>query len=123
MVMKVIIAGSRDIYANEFLDNVLEDYTTIIDEVVSGGARGIDTLAIMWAVKKHLPMKVFVADWNKYGKSAGAIRNKEMAEYADYLIAIWDGESKGTKNMIDVMTKLGKGVTVIHYGKERSETT
>jgi hypothetical protein len=79
-------------------------------EIVSGGAEGVDTIAIEWAKANHLPVNVFPADWSKHGKSAGPIRNAEMAKYADALICIrWD-YSKGSKNMAELMIKANKPV-------------
>lgn len=68
-------------------------------------APGVDTLAIQYAQENNLPLKEFHADWKTHGRSAGPRRNREMANYADALIAIWDGESRGTKNMIEEATK------------------
>lgn len=109
--MKVIIAGSRDIGPWVVRTAILSSKFTI-DEVVSGRARGPDTWGEQWAESYDIPCKFFPADWDQYGKSAGYIRNKEMAEYADALIAVWDGVSKGTKHMIDIMEKLGKPVFI-----------
>ena len=60
---------------------------------------------------------MFNADWNKHGRAAGPMRNKQMADYADVLIAVWDGQSKGTKNMIDQMNKLNKPVFIVWIGE------
>lgn len=100
--MKVIIAGSRDIidYAIHYVIKAIEQSKFDITEVVSGGARGIDWCGEKWAEANDVPIKRFPAQWNVYGKRAGFIRNVEMAEYADALIAIWDGESRGTRHMI-----------------------
>jgi len=86
-----------------------------ITEVVSGGAAGVDMLGERWALRQGIPTTVFQANWNAHGKAAGPIRNKQMAEYADALIAVWDGESPGTKNMIETMEKLGKPVLIYLY--------
>lgn len=110
--MKTIVAGSRDISDHSLVWPHLDKHESEITEVVSGGARGVDSWGEIWAEASHIPYVQFLPDWNKYGKAAGMLRNKEMAEYADALIAIWDGESKGTKHMIDIMTKMGKKVTV-----------
>jgi len=83
--------------------------------VVSGTARGADKWGERYARRFNYIITKFPADWNKYGKSAGYIRNKQMAEYADHLIAFWDGESKGTKHMINLATKQGIIVDVIEY--------
>jgi len=102
--MKVIIAGSRDItdinLVYQSVHYAKKELQWNITEVVSGGAKGIDTLAEQFAEEQNIPLKVFPADWNTHRKAAGPIRNRKMAEYADALIAIWDGESRGTANMI-----------------------
>ena len=88
----------------------------LVSEVVCGEARGVDEMGKKAAQAKNIPVKSFPADWSKHGKSAGPIRNREMAEYADALVAIWDGKSKGTKNMIDTAKKLGLKVFVLTVG-------
>lgn len=107
--MKTIIAGSRDFCNRAELWNVINtfDEGVPITEVVSGGCRGVDQLGEEWAKQHGIPLKRFPADWTAHGKAAGPIRNREMAAYADALIAIWDGESRGTKNMIDEAKKRG----------------
>lgn len=80
----------------------MADSRFLITEVVSGTALGIDQAAIEWAHGVGIPVRKFPANWNKHGKRAGYLRNEEMADYADALIAIWDGESRGTKHMIDI---------------------
>lgn len=105
--MKVIIAGSRSFvdYTKlvEFCDSVLKDQTDIT--IVSGCARGADMLGQMYADEKGYPVLKYPADWDKYGKSAGYLRNEEMAKVGDMLIAFWDGESKGTQHMINLGKK------------------
>ena len=83
--------------------------------VVHGTARGADTLGCQWASTWGLSIMPFPADWHTHGKAAGHIRNAEMADYADVLVAFWDGESKGTKGMIDVALKKGLEVHVYRY--------
>jgi hypothetical protein len=100
--MKTIIAGSRGISKFSTVERCIIASGFHITEVVSGTARGVDQLGEEWASCYQIPIKRFPADWNKYGKSAGYKRNVQMAEYANALIAIWDGESKGTKHMIDI---------------------
>lgn len=109
---KVIIAGSRGIEDWPKVHAILEKCQFSIDEVVSGGAAGVDHIGEDWAREKCIPYKVFTANWALHHKAAGPIRNLEMAKYADCLIAIWDGKSPGTKNMIETMSKLGKPVQV-----------
>ena len=88
----------------------------LITEVVCGLAKGADTWGAEWARGLNIPVKEFPADWNKYGRAAGPIRNKQMADYADAAIVfIWDN-SRGSKNMIETMQKLGKPVYVCENG-------
>jgi hypothetical protein len=108
----VIIAGSRGIRNKDVLERAIFASTFPVDEVVTGGARGVDQLAVVWAKLNDVPYRVMKADWNRHGKAAGAIRNVEMARHADALIAVWDGESRGTKHMIQHMEALDKPVFV-----------
>lgn len=109
--MKTIIAGSRTITDIDEALNNFNDWT--ITEVVSGCARGVDKLGEVWATTNNIPIKRFPADWNNLGKSAGYVRNHQMADYAEALIAIWDGKSKGTKHMIDIANNKKLKVVVI----------
>jgi hypothetical protein len=117
--VKTIIAGSRTFEGRgeksvkAYLTSLVESLKFPITEVVSGCARGIDTIGEEWAKERGIPVKRFPADWDKHGKAAGAIRNREMAEYAEALVAIWDGESKGTKNMIQEADRRGLAVCVL----------
>ena len=115
--MKVIIAGSRGFSDFQLLYAKCEEILANVDEVeiVSGTARGADKLGEHYASLKGHSVRQFTPDWDKQGKAAGYIRNKEMADYADCLIAFWDGESKGTKHMIDLATEKGLSVHVINY--------
>ena len=98
--MKVIIAGSRDITDIGYVIKAVGDACFGISEVVCGCARGVDKLGAKYAESLAIPVKEFKADWKGNGKSAGILRNCEMADYADALIAIWDGQSNGTAHMI-----------------------
>jgi|SRR5581483_677657 len=102
--MKVIIAGSRTLSDLDLVEQTVCSFIdpTQISEVVSGGAKGVDFAGECFATKYRIPIKRFPADWKQHGKKAGYLRNVEMAQYADALVAIWDGESKGTKHMIDI---------------------
>lgn len=111
--MKLIIAGSRNFGIGiATLEDILYHFEIEgeIEEVVSGRARGIDSLGEHYADCHNLDCIMYPADWDKYGKSAGPMRNKEMAEYADALLLIWDGESRGSKNMKSQMEKLNKPI-------------
>ena len=113
--MKVIIAGSRTIPMDnvDILFGWISNCNFDITEVVSGGANGADKIGEAWALMNRIPMKQFLPDWNKLGRSAGIIRNREMGDYADALIAIWNGKSGGTGYMIAYMRKIGKPVEII----------
>ena len=119
-IYKIIIAGGRD-----FMDyNLLKEKTNkILQEkrvshkivIVSGCARGADTLGLRYASENAFDAEEYPADWDKYGKKAGYMRNVEMAENANALIAFWDGKSKGTKHMIDIATERNLPTRVIRY--------
>ena len=119
-IYKIIIAGGRD-----FMDyNLLKEKTNkILQEkkvthkivIISGCARGADTLGLRYASENTFDVEEYPADWDKYGKKAGYMRNVEMAENADALIAFWDGKSKGTKHMIDIATERNLPIRVIRY--------
>lgn len=117
--MKVIIAGGRDVFDFDAVSEAVKKSHYAISEVVSGGAQGADHLGEIYAAENNIPVKVFPANWDKHGRSAGPIRNGEMAEYADALIAIWDGKSRGTKNMIEQATEKGLQVYVYPVSKPR----
>lgn len=111
MGIKVIIAGSRDITDINIVPNIMgRFYGVNITEVVSGACpTGIDTLGEVWAEANDIPIKRFEANWKEYGKSAGPVRNNEMATYADAAVVIHNG-SRGSLNMIAEMKRLGKPV-------------
>jgi hypothetical protein len=109
--MKTIIAGSRHITSYHLPPP--DQWSQRPTEVVCGEARGADRVGKAWAIEHGIPVKSFPADWDKHGKRAGILRNEEMGRYADRLIAIWDGKSRGTKHMIDFMQSLGKLVKVV----------
>lgn len=114
--MKLIIAGSRDYcltvgFIDELLmENNLDELLTDVTEVVSGGANGVDKSGESWADDRDIPIRIFKPDWNMHGKAAGPIRNREMAEYADALLLIWDGKSRGSASMKREMRKLDKPI-------------
>ena len=111
--MKLIIAGSRKFTDKDFVFSVLNSMMQFPREVVCGKARGVDTIGELWAKSKCIKVSEFPAFWGLYGKKAGFLRNQEMANYADSLIAFWDGESKGTASMIKLMEDRNKSVTVV----------
>ena len=117
---KDIIAGSRGFsnykllreQCNKFLREKRKTSNII---VVSGHARGADTLGEKYAQDEGFTLEIYPAQWKKFGKRAGYRRNEQMAEVADALIAFWDGSSKGTKHMIDIMNEKNLLVRVVEY--------
>jgi hypothetical protein len=119
--MKCIIAGGREAPQWALTEALKQcPFTSEITEVVSGKARGADTWGEYWAKQNKIPVKAFPAEWDKYDKSAGYRRNGDMALYAKpngALIALWDGESRGTKHMIDLATAAGLRVFIFRYDR------
>lgn len=115
--MKIIIAGGRLFSDYPFLklkcDNIIGGRIGI--EIVSGTAKGADKLGERYAKEKGFYISEFPANWDDHGKKAGYLRNDQMAQYADALIAFWDGTSSGTKHMIDLANERGLKVRVIKY--------
>jgi hypothetical protein len=110
--MKTIIAGSRQFVNANILYAGIGKTEWTITEVVSGGARGIDSLGERWAAANNIPVKLFLANWKVHGNSAGYKRNVEMANYAEALLAIWDGRSPGTAHMISIAKDKGLRIYV-----------
>ena len=125
--MRVIVAGGRDFYNVNFmfaeLDRLLsgsiKNGTPIT--IVSGGAKGADECGLWYANVRNLPTDIFHPDWSKHGKSAGILRNVDMAENADMLVAFWDMESSGTKHMIETARAKNLKVHIFYYHKDDSE--
>ena len=105
--MRTIIAGSREGVTYEDVIQAVKLCGWLPTTVICGGARGADTLGKKWAESMNVPIEYFPADWNKFGRSAGPIRNSLMAQNSEALIALWDGFSRGTKNMIELAAKNG----------------
>jgi hypothetical protein len=106
--MRTIIAGSRTIRNFTLLKKAVEESGFPISEIISGGAPGVDKLGEDYAAVADIDLVIFKANWRKHGKAAGSIRNKKMVEYAASdksrrggLIALWDGQNRGIKNMIE----------------------
>lgn len=131
--MKVIIAGGRDFNDFEFVCEKLNMLPMqMFTEIVCGKADGADALGEKWAKKWGIPVKEFPAPWDdikdkpyyqlgtrhdgkQYWKAAGPYRNGQMRNYADVLVAFWNGKSKGTRDMINQMLEAKKEVHVFIY--------
>lgn len=115
--MIVAIVGSRDFSDAEYMERMIEKSVGInnIELIVSGGAKGADRLAEGFAQKHDIPVKVYRANWVKYGKSAGMIRNGDIVNDADVVIAFWNGQSPGTKMTIRECVQTGTQYFVYTY--------
>lgn len=117
MEKRIVVAGCRNYFnyeqAKAFIDfclkNIKDEYTLIF---VSGGAPGADALGERYALEHGYKVERYNADWEKYGRSAGPIRNEEMAKAADFVICFWDGKSRGTKSMIGFAEKYEKPIKI-----------
>ncbi len=118
--MRVIIAGSRGITRPSLVLFAVRKAEIkcgiIITELVSGHAPGVDRLGERYATDRGIRIEIFEAQWERFGRSAGYIRNRTMADYADALIALWDGVSRGTADMIYKAEERGLKVYVKMVG-------
>lgn len=122
--IRIIIAGGRD-FSNysllkQSVDTIVKNFHNENLTIISGTARGADTLGEQYAEEQHLSIRRFPADWDTYGKNAGPIRNAQMAKYASegtegILVAFWDRKSKGTKNMINEASNKGLIIKIVEY--------
>lgn len=134
--LRIIVAGSRGFKNYDLLRDTLMDYLDFMDDkdvvdnpsqvkFISGTAKGADTLGEQFAYTYEYDVIRFPADWNTYGKSAGYRRNAEMAKYASeaygVLFAFWDGQSRGTKHMIDLAKRYGLEIHVVNYKEKLNE--
>lgn len=118
--MKLIIAGSRsfqnyEVLRAEVMRFILNNKDNEDIVIISGKAIGADLLGERFAAEYDLKLIEMPADWDKHGKSAGYIRNKEMAKIATHCICFWDGESRGTKHMIDLAKEYKLITKVVKY--------
>ena len=116
--MRTIIAGSRTCKDYTKLKEAIASapFTPVV--VLSGTAKGVDKMGERWANENNIPIERYYPQWNLFGHSAGYKRNCLMAVNADALIALWDGESRGTMHMIDIATKQGLQVHVVIIEKD-----
>ncbi len=115
--MKIAVAGSR-VYTDykevaEYIDMCIREYTDNEQiTILSGGCRGADMLGERYAMEHGYRIARFCAQWDKFGKAAGIIRSRKIADTADLVVCFWDGDSRGTKTLIDYARKLGKTVCI-----------
>lgn len=110
--MKVGIIGSRTFNDYDLMVESLKGLK--ITTIVSGGACGADKLAEQYAKEKNIPTKIFLPDWDKHGKSAGFLRNTDIVNESEIIIAFWDGSSKGTADSIKKAKELNKTTIIIN---------
>ena len=115
--MNIAIIGSRSFTDYEKLKCFIKEKISLenVDFVVSGGAKGADKLGELFADEHGIDKKIFLPDWNKFGKQAGFIRNKDIIENSDVVFAFWNGFSKGTKNSLKLAEKLNKKIYLYEY--------
>lgn len=111
--MKVAVVGSRTFNDYNKLKTTLDSIGISI--IISGGAVGADSLAERYASDMNIPTIIFKPDWKTHGRSAGIIRNKDIVDSCDILVAFWDGESRGTLNSIERANASGKRVIVVNF--------
>lgn len=116
--MRIGIVGSRSFFNYDLLEEVIT--TTLKNDlsntiIVSGGAKGADALAEIFADNYKLKKWIFKPDWEKYKKSAGFIRNSEIVDNSDIIFAFWDGKSKGTNHTINLAKKKNKEVIITYF--------
>ena len=118
---KLVVAGGRDFTDYAKASNAINELangsvcTPYAVAIVSGMARGADAIGAEFARTNNVKLYEFPADWDVHGKRAGFIRNEEMGRFSDGLLAFWDGQSLGTKHMIEFMKRLNKPVFVVNY--------
>jgi hypothetical protein len=108
--MRVAIIGSR----NAVLTNLENHLPKECTEIISGGAKGVDTYAGAYAIAHKIPLTVFLPEYAKYGRGAPIVRNMKIVEYADFVLAFWDGTSRGTKSVLDFCKKQSKAYKIIY---------
>ena len=118
MKVKIAVVGSRGFnsysFLNDNLNRLIGENSWEVTHVVSGGAKGADGLAALWAKLHNVPLIEFLPDWDTYQKAAGYIRNRQIITEADVVVAFWDMISAGTKHSIDISYELKKPLTIIN---------
>jgi hypothetical protein len=114
--INITVGGCRDFNDYGYIFGCLDQYLQKLDDnditFISGRCSGVDTAAERYAEEKGFKTLLFPAEWDKYGKAAGPIRNKKMVEAADIVIAFWDGRSRGTRSLIEFARKANKRLII-----------
>lgn len=110
-LLNIGIVGSRTFEDYEYMKSILDRFFKF-KRIISGGAKGADLLGRRYAQENSIEIKEFLPDWEKFGKKAGFIRNRDIVEHSDIIVAFWDGESKGTENTISLAKEAKKEVFI-----------
>ncbi|MEM9451100.1 MAG: DUF2493 domain-containing protein [Cyanobacteria bacterium P01_E01_bin.6] len=116
--IKLIIAGTRTFNDYNFLKSKLDFYLSQKNEkieIVCGGCQEPDMFGVRYAKQKGFSVEYFYPDWQKYGRAAGPMRNKDMAQYATHCVVFWDGRSRGTASMIELVKQYELNLRVVRY--------
>lgn len=106
--MRVAIVGSRDVFVADFSNYVGKE-----DEIVSGGAAGIDTCAKEFAKMNGLSLTEFLPEYERFGRAAPIVRNKKIVDFSDRVVVFWNGTSRGALSVINYARKIGKPCEVV----------
>ena len=121
MDVKMAIVGSRNTGTVDFslvMDELRQRVKNPITEIISGGAKGYDTMAAAWAILRGISVTELRPDYQKYGRAATFIRNRAIVDSADIVVAFWDGKSRGTKYTIDYAEKKNKEIIIVNTEKD-----
>jgi hypothetical protein len=116
-MIKIGVIGSRSFNDYELLKRTLDEYKGKVWVIVSGGAKGADSLGEKWANDNNIKTCIYKPDWDTHGKRAGFIRNKDIVEDSDIIIAFWDSLSRGTEHSINLAKKMDKEVRIVYFNK------
>jgi len=115
--MKLAVIGSRNFNSYPLVEKTLDEFPAI-ELIVSGGAKGADQLAERYAKERNIPVQLFRPDYNQFeSKVAPIVRNRQIVDHADYVVAFWDGKSHGTGSVIEYAKKNRKQLKIIAYGE------
>jgi len=113
--MKLAIVGGRDFNNRVMLSGAMHFFDTEVETIVSGGARGANSLGEEWAISCDIPTERYLPNWNKYGRAAEYLRNQEIVDACDMVLAFWDGKSRGTQDTIAKAQKAKKPTFIVYY--------